>query len=94
MRAPLSATQVNAMNPLYNLPAGQRDLQRRVDQWNADEALAHKLAELERKIEGHDTSIRTLFDAIRELAAPPAKPRGEIGFHIKEDSVPYRAKRK
>jgi hypothetical protein len=41
----------------------------------ANEALAHKLAELERKIEGHDTSIRTLFDAIRELAAPPAKPR-------------------
>ena len=40
---PLSATQVNAMNPLYNLPAGQRDLQRRVDQWNADEALWHKL---------------------------------------------------
>ena len=56
--------------------------------------LAHKLAELERKIEGHDTSIRTLFDAIRELAAPPAKPGREIGFHLKEDSVPYRVKRK
>ena len=56
--------------------------------------LAHKLAELERKIKGHDTSIRTLFDAIRELAAPPAKPRGEIAFHVKEDSVPYRVKRK
>lgn len=56
--------------------------------------LAHKLAELERKIEGHDTSIRTLFDAIRELAAPPAKPRREIGFQIKEDSVTYRVKRK
>ncbi len=56
--------------------------------------LAHKLAKLERKIEGHDTSIRTLFDAIRELAAPPAKPPGEIGFHVKEDSVPYRVKRK
>ena len=35
--------------------------------------LAHKLAELERKIEGHDTNIRTLFDAIRELTTPPAK---------------------
>jgi hypothetical protein len=56
--------------------------------------LAHKLAELERKIEGHDASIRTLFNAIRELAATPAKPRGEIGFHIKEDSVPYRVRRK
>ena len=56
--------------------------------------LAHKLAELERKIEGHDTSIRTLFDAIRELAAPPARPRREIGYHVKEASLPYRVKRK
>ena len=52
--------------------------------------LAYKLAELERKIESHDNNIRTLFDAIRELAAPPAKPCGEIGFHIKESTVPYR----
>ena len=43
--------------------------------------LAHKLAQLERKIEGHDTSIRTLFDAIRQLMTPPEKPRREIGFH-------------
>lgn len=56
--------------------------------------LAHKLAELERKIEGHDTSIRTLFNAIRELATPPAKPSREMGFHVKEASAPYRAKRK
>jgi hypothetical protein len=40
---PLSAIDVNAMNPFYNLPTGQRDLQRRVDQWNADEALWRKL---------------------------------------------------
>jgi DNA-binding PadR family transcriptional regulator len=59
-----------------------------------NEAFAHKLAELERKIEGHDSSIRTLFDAIRELATPPATPRPEIGFHIREASVPYRIKRK
>jgi hypothetical protein len=59
-----------------------------------NETFAHKLAELERKIEGHDTSIRTLFDAIRELAAPPARPRREIGYHVKEASLPYRVKRK
>jgi len=34
------------------------------------------------------------YDAIRELMSPPAKPKREIGFHIKEDSVPYRVKRK
>lgn len=45
--------------------------------------LAHKLAELERKIESHATSIRTLFEAIYHLTSPPAKPRREIGFHVK-----------
>jgi len=56
--------------------------------------LAHKLAELERKIEGHDSSIRTLFEAIHQLMTPPEKPHREIGFHVKEASVRYRVKRK
>src|SRR5437867_7598339 len=56
--------------------------------------LAHKLAELERKIEGHDAAIRSLFEAIRQLMAPPHEPRKEIGFHFKEEPVPYRMKRK
>ena len=56
--------------------------------------LAHKLAELEHKIENHDESIRTLFEAIRQLMAPPEPPRREIGFHVKEDSVRYRIKRR
>jgi phage regulator Rha-like protein len=54
--------------------------------------LAHKLADLERKIENHDENIRSLFDAIRLLMTPPSTPRREIGFHVKEDSVPYRVK--
>ena len=56
--------------------------------------LAHKLAELERKIGCHDASIRTLFEAIRELAAQPARPHREIGFHIKEARGSYRVKRR
>lgn len=56
--------------------------------------LARKLAELERKIEGHDAGIRTLFDAIHQLTTRPAEPRREIGFHIKEDGAPDRVKRK
>jgi hypothetical protein len=57
--------------------------------------LAHKLAELERKIEGHDDAIRSLFEAIRQLMAPPTPgPHKEIGFHIKEDAVRYRTRRK
>ena len=43
--------------------------------------LAHKLAELEHKVEGHDDAIRSLVAALRQLMAPPAEPkRGRIGF--------------
>lgn len=56
--------------------------------------LARKLAELERKIEGHDTSIRSLFDAMDQLTAPLPATTREIGFHVKEASQPYRVKRK
>jgi hypothetical protein len=57
--------------------------------------LARKLADLERRIEGHDTGIRSLFEAIRQLMTPPpAPPKPDIGFHVKEDSVRYRISRK
>jgi len=52
--------------------------------------LSHKLSDLERKIENHDDSIRTLFEAIRQLMTPPEPPHKEIGFHVREDTVPYR----
>ena len=56
--------------------------------------LAHKLADLERKIVNHDESIQTLFEAIRQLMTPTDVTKKEIGFHMKEDGVPYRIKRK
>jgi len=43
--------------------------------------LAYKLAELERKIEKHDTQIQTIFEAIRQLMSIPEKPKRRIGFH-------------
>ena len=52
-------------------------------------------ADLEQRIEGHDTAIRSHSDAVRQLMAlPPASPKPEIGFHVKEDPTPYRTKRK
>lgn len=42
--------------------------------------LAHKLTELERKIEKHDEEIHTIFEAIRQLMTPPDKPKRRIGF--------------
>ena len=57
---------------------------------NAD--LAHKLADLEQK---YDAQFKVVFDAIRQLMAPPpAPPKPEIGFHVKEDAVPYRTRKR
>lgn len=47
--------------------------------------LAHKLAELERKIEKHDEEIKGIFDAIRMLMTPPASKKGKIGFHREKE---------
>ena len=60
----------------------------------SNEALSRKLAELERRLENHDKGIKSLFDAIRELMTPTEGPRREIGFHVKEETVRYRVKRK
>lgn len=44
--------------------------------------LAHKLKELEAKIEKHDEEIQAIFAAIRQLMdPPPEKPKRRIGFH-------------
>jgi ORF6N domain len=43
--------------------------------------LARKLAELEKRIEGHDEDIMALVEAIRQLMEPPEKPSKRIGFH-------------
>ena len=51
---------------------------------SASKELAQKLAQLEQKIEKHDGEITLIFDAIRELMAPPAKPRRTIGFEGKD----------
>lgn len=40
--------------------------------------LARRLDELEQK---YDAQFRVVFDAIRELMAPPEPPRKRIGFH-------------
>ena len=43
--------------------------------------LVHKLNELERKTGKHDVEIQSIFEAIRQLMAPPPeKPRRMIGF--------------
>jgi hypothetical protein len=47
--------------------------------------LALKLADLERRVAAHDTSIGSLVSAIRQLLQPPAPPRRKIGFATDPD---------
>jgi len=48
---------------------------------SANKELAHKLIELERKIEKHDGEIQAIFEAIRQLMSPePEESRRIIGF--------------
>ena len=46
----------------------------------AHSELARKLTELERRVESHDTHIRSLFDAISELMTEPEPKSRRIGF--------------
>lgn len=47
---------------------------------STNKELAHKLDQLERKIEKHDEEIKLIFDAIRQLMIPPEPKRKRIGF--------------
>ena len=47
--------------------------------------LIHKLQDLERKVSRHDEEIKLIFEAIRQLMAPPLeKPKGKIRFLYRE----------
>ena len=56
--------------------------------------LARKVEKLEQHLEGHDEQIRNVFEAIRQLMAPPATSRRQIGFKAKEDRSTYGGKKK
>ena len=56
--------------------------------------LAKKFSELERRVDKHDEEIATILEAIRQLMAPPEKPRREIGFHVRENPAHYRTQKK
>jgi hypothetical protein len=51
--------------------------------------LARKLDALERKFESHDVHIRSLFEAIRQLMAPPEPNKRRIGFLVEEKAARY-----
>ncbi len=44
--------------------------------------LARKLEDLEKKYEKHDTQIKAVFDAIRQLLGAQQRPKRRIGFAV------------
>jgi hypothetical protein len=52
--------------------------------------LARRFGELESRVGKHDEEIAAILEAIRQLMAPPKKPRREIGFHAHEKASRYR----
>jgi hypothetical protein len=65
------------------------------EQLAANQEILKRLAEIDQTLLTHDAALRDVYEKLLPfLAPPPEPPRPEIGFHIKEDSVPYRLKRK
>src|SRR5438034_11283638 len=60
----------------------------------ANAAILKRLAEIDKTLLMHDLALRDIYQKLRPLLEPPPQPpKPEIGFHIKEDGVPYRIKR-
>jgi ORF6N domain len=53
----------------------------------ANRQIAIKLAEIERRLKGHDTDVENIFEAIRELMQPPPASRRRIGFQLPSSSA-------
>ena len=56
--------------------------------------VAHKLQEIESRLEDHDEKIEAIFEAIRQLINPLKKTGKRIGFTVKEKQAVYRRKTK
>jgi len=61
----------------------------------ANAAILKRLAEIDKTLLLHDGALRDIYQKLRPmLEPPPLPPKPEIGFHVKEDAVPYRVKKK
>jgi len=55
-----------------------------------DRELRKQLAMLEQKVQGHDATIRRLFNVLRQLMSSPPPKTHRIGFLVKEAAARYR----
>jgi hypothetical protein len=60
----------------------------------ANAIILKRLAEIDKTLLLHDGALRDIYQKLRPLLEPPsATPKPQIGFHVKDDAVPYRIKK-
>ena len=77
---------VAMLSPLYGVTTGNKAMRR-------NRELAQKFADLEGRVGKHDKEINAIIEVIRQLIAPPEKPKREIGFHVREQAPRYRTRK-
>lgn len=61
----------------------------------ANAAILKRLAEIDKSLLLHDTALQDIYQKLRPLLAPPSEPpKPEISFHVKEEAVAYRIRRR
>jgi hypothetical protein len=61
----------------------------------ANAVILKRLAEIDKTLLLHDAALGEIYQKLRPLLESPADPpKPEIGFHVKEEAVPYRIRRK
>jgi hypothetical protein len=59
-----------------------------------NEAILRRLAEIDKTLILHDRGLRDLYQKLLPLLQPPAAPKRELGFHVRERAATYRVKRR
>jgi hypothetical protein len=61
----------------------------------ANAAILRRLAEIDKTLLVHDAALCEVIQKLRPLLEPaPVPPKPEIGFHVKDEAVAYRIRRK
>jgi hypothetical protein len=61
----------------------------------ANAAILRRLTEIDKTLLVHDVTLREILQKLRPLLEPPPQPpKPGIGFHVKEDAVCYRVRKK
>jgi len=84
----MAATVLNSKRAVHVSLLVVRTFVKLREMLGAHKELALKLAELEHRFAKHDEHIATLFEAIRQLMAPPPEPpKRRIGFIVDREEL-------